>query len=314
VSGPAARSAAGLLRGARRVAAPLSPRGRRWKRFLAALPIDPARLERPLEPIGDRNFIMCGSPRTGTTLLCAALHQPPRVATVMEPWDGMRMTPAELFRSLRAEIDTTGKLTRGRMDIRALRETGSTSWIQEGADTVDLPMDAGYVLGVKWPAFWRYLDLLPDSRFVVCLRDPFEVVASCKQMGGRVAQGLEYDTAFNRELNRALTDATADDAVRRVLFYDYVHERLQPFIGQPNVFVVRYERWFDDAEGLLAELGAFLGVDVTTSPVTIRPPTSSSALTENERDLIRRVCRTAGPLGYGLGAGEVRAERGGSGG
>ena len=68
----------------------LSPRRRRWERFLQALPLDPSELEVPLAPPGRDDFIICGCPRTGTTLLAAVLFQPPRMVTCMEPWDGMR--------------------------------------------------------------------------------------------------------------------------------------------------------------------------------------------------------------------------------
>ena len=287
------------MRRIRPIASRLSPARRRWIRFLRGLSLDPDSLERPIAAPGPHDFVICGSPRTGTTLACAALFQPPSVVTVMEPWDGMRLPPAELFAALRAEIGT-GVLRRGRLDVDGLRRDGATKWRPEGESEVELPPMQDYLLGVKWPAYWRYLDLLPETRFIVCLRHPLEVVSSYKMAGGRVGQGLQYDTAFNRELNTALGTATTDAALRRVLLFDYVHERLLPHLDRPNVLTVRYERWFQDLAGLLEDVSTFLGTELTSVPVRLRPPKSRSSLTDEEVELLQRRCRTADALGYPL--------------
>src|SRR5919109_1001972 len=85
-----------------------SPRHWRWRRLLRSLDLTTETLERPVASPGPRDFVICGSPRTGTSLAAAALHQPPASLTVMEPWDGMRLPIAPLFASLRDEIDRTG--------------------------------------------------------------------------------------------------------------------------------------------------------------------------------------------------------------
>lgn len=286
--------------GLRRVVAPLSPRRRRWIRFLHSLELDPAQLDTPIAQPGLRDFIICGSPRTGTTLLSGALFQPPGVVTVMEPWDGMRMPPAELLTSLRAEIDTTGTLRRGRLDIDRLRTDGRPRWCQEGQQAPLIGAGNDYLLGVKWPAFWRYLELLPDTKFLVCLRHPLDAINSYKKAGGRVAQGLQYDTAFNKELNTSLAGATRDVALRRLLLFDHIHERILPHLQRPNVMSVRYERWFEDSSSLLADISEFLGRDVTNAPIQIHRPPAEPVLASEEVALIRSRCRTAQALGYRL--------------
>lgn len=278
----------------------LSPRRRRWLRFLHRLPLDPDELEAPVAPPGPRDFIICGCPRTGTSLLAASLFQPPSVITVMEPWDGMRLPPADLFRSIRREVARTGQLRRGRLDLVALQETGSVRWCRDGATPVNLHLDPDHLLGVKWPAFWRYLQLLPDTKFLVCLRHPLEVVGSFRRAGGRLAEGLDYDTRFNRRMNEALRAATDDPALRRVLLFDYVHRRILPHLDAPNVQVVRYERWFEDPEGLLGEVGGFLGARLGPPPVRIHPPEPGPRLDPEERRLIERHLTIAAPLGYPL--------------
>lgn len=286
----------------RRIARPVAPllsaRHRRWKRLQSSLDFDPSEVQEELEepPAGD--FIVCGCPRTGTSLLSAQLFQPPQIITVMEPWDGLRMPPAALFRSLRSEIEG-GVLSRGRLDVEALREEDRVDWHGEGAKLASVKAEADFRLGVKWPAFWRYLDLLPHTRFLVCVRDPVETVASFKSSGARLAQGLDYEAAFNREMNTHLLAATRDDELRRVLLYEYINSRILAQIDRPNVLVVRYERWFQDPDGLRSEIGDFLGTPFDSWPAQIRPPASSSTgLSDRELGFIREYCRSATVLGY----------------
>lgn len=284
----------------RRVADQALPRHRRWRRLLRSLQLDPDQLPRPLEAPSKRDFIICGCSRTGTSLLSAVLFGPPKVVTVMEPWDGMRLPPAELFRSLRAEIDGEGMLGRGRLDLRALREERLVRWSPDGGTPLRLGLEPGYLLGVKWPIFWRYLERLPTTRFLVCLRHPLEVIGSFKRTGGRLAEGLDYDTAFNRAMNEELRRATDNPAERRVLLYDYVHSRLLPHLERPNVLVVRYERWFDDPAGMLGEIGGFLGLELSLETVVLKRPPNQTGLSGEEVDLIRRRCTTGEALGYSI--------------
>jgi hypothetical protein len=288
------------LRRLRVTAAALSPRRRRWQRFLNTLPIDPDDLPRPLDAPDENDFIICGSPRTGTTLACAVLYQPPRVVTVMEPWDGMRLSPAALFDSLRQEIDQTGCLRRGKLDVTALMKEGAVRWCNEGHQSFETAVEPGYRLGVKWPAFWRYLDLLPRTKFVLCLRNPIETIASYKYAGGRVAEGLNYDTAFNRTMNGYLESVTRDPALRRVLLFDYIHERVLPHLNQPNVFALRYERWFTEREALTRELNTFLGVELGPGRPVLQRRRAGPALEPAEVELIRARCATADAIGYPL--------------
>ncbi|MEZ4617184.1 MAG: hypothetical protein R2867_16975 [Caldilineaceae bacterium] len=110
-----------------------------------------------------------------------------------------------------------------------------------------------------------------------------EVINSFKQVGGRLAQGLEYDIRFNRRMNKELTAATASTEFRRILLYDYVNQRLLPYLNQPNVFAVRYERWFLKPDVLLKELSNFLGRPLTMGHVRIRHSEKAVAITEQEK-------------------------------
>ena len=268
----------------------------RWKKILASCRLDPASMPNPLPSPGPRDFIIAGCPRTGTSLVAAVLHQAPEIVTVMEPWDGLRMEPAELFASLRDEIVDSGRISRGRLDLDALRE-GVVSWQRDGEATFDLEVADGFVLGVKWPTMWQYLDLLPETKFVITLREPVEVITSFERVGGRLSQGLEYDVRFNAAINEELSVATSDRAVRQALLYQTINSRILPHLGRENVFTVRYERWFEDPDRLLAELSGFLDAPLTRSNVDIRLPP------DNERpapvvELVQQHVPVARELGY----------------
>jgi hypothetical protein len=276
---------------ARGIASRISPRHRRWRQLIESCELDPSLLPLPVRPPGPDDFIICGAPRSGTALATAALFQPPQIVTVMEPWDGLRLPPDQLFASLREEL-AGGSLQRGRLDVGALEQNGSVRWCGDGELRHEVRVDPGHLLGVKWPSFWQYLELLPDTRFVVCLREPSEVVASYASKDGRLGIGLEYDVPFNRNTNREL-EQVEDLASRRVALYDLVYERILPHLSRPNVFALRYERWFDDRQQLVSELSDFLGVSLDPDRVDIRPPVHRS--TEQSLPV---PSRTAARLGY----------------
>jgi hypothetical protein len=225
-------------------------------------------------------------------------YQPRAVVTAMEPWDGLRLAPAELFASIRREIDATGRLSGSKLDVGALANEGRVDWAEADRRQAAVRVDGDYRLGVKWPAFWRYLPLLPATRFLVCLRDPREVVVSFRRVGGRLGQGLEYDVAFHRRMNRTLAGATGDPAVRRVLLFDYVHSRILPYLDRPNVLAVRYERWFTEPEALLDEIATFLGTPLAHPPARVRAREAPVALAEEDERALAELCTTARALGY----------------
>lgn len=276
----------------------MSPRHRAWQRRLDSCTFDPDVAS--VRPIGERNFVICGHSRSGTALVTAALWHPPAIVTVMEPWDCFRMSPSHLFESLRSEVLTTGELSRGRLNVAALQSEGAVRWQRDGERGFIVDFSPDGILGVKMPVFWRLMPHLPSARFVVCLRDPVEVVSSYTSVGGRLAQGLDYDLPFNRQMNEHLRSATKDPLVRRVEMFDYVAERMIPYLDEENVHVVRYERWFTDPQGQLDALADFLGVDRWPLAVEITPPRSVNV----DQSIIRTVAqhsRTATRLGYDAG-------------
>lgn len=271
----------------------------RWALFDRSLSLDPAELPRPVAAPGPRDFVICGAPRTGTTLLCGLLHQEPKVVTVMQPWDGLRTPIDRLFAELRKEIES-GWLRSGRLDLAALREKGALVPLSAAAKSFPVTVGDDYLLGVKWPVFQRYVELLPETRFLVCVRHPAAVVASYAQGAGnpglrRFAKGYPNPNGFNREMIRRLREAT-DDAQRRLLLFDYHYERVIPHLGRENVMLVHHERWYTEPDVLLAEIGAFLGVPLHRGHVRIE---SRPRPGDPDTETILRRSSTARFLGYG---------------
>jgi hypothetical protein len=220
----------------------------------------------------------------------------------MEPWDGLRLPPAELFASLRDEVERTERVSRTRLDVASLEQEGRVVWCRDGERPVPVSVDPEWKLVVKWPSFWRYLDLLPNTRFLVCLRDPYETVASFAGTGGRLAEGLEYDVPFHRAMNDELAAATKDPAERRALLYERVHRRILPHLEKPNVLPVRYERWWSDPDVQLREIADFVGVEVEVAGAgaLIGRARARPVLEPDQVGAIGRLCRSAEVLGYPL--------------
>lgn len=288
-----------VRRFAQAVAAQISPRHRRWHKFLREFELDPTEMDLPVAEPGPRDFIMCGSPRSGTTMLCAALFQPPRIITYNEPWDGVRLAPEPLFASLRKEINA-GTVARGRLDIPHLLEHGKVQWTLDGEIPVPVSVDNDYLVGVKWPTFWQYLPLLHDTKFLVTARHPFETISSYKKKGGAVLDGLDYAVAFNRRLNDTLSRRTSDPDLRRILLYEHINQEIIRTLDGANALVIQYDRWFEDIEGLRTEISDFLDVDVSFDHLSIRRSGREVALSDREIALIREHCESAATWGYDL--------------
>lgn len=272
----------------------VSPRHRKWHRLRQSLTLDPTSMT-SLEDPGPNDVIIAGIPRSGTALLAAMLHQPPESVSVMEPWDALRLPPAELFKSLRTEI-AGGSLSRGRLDLVALND-GRVTWTTDGANTWPLTVDPDHLLAVKFPTLWQYLDLLPHTKFLLCARHPAAVLASFAAQSGTLAEGLEYDVAFNEALNQDLRHRTGEPSVRRALLYETIGAALVKAAAHPNRLIVRYEDWHSDAAVQRERIEAFLGRDLGHPPVSVRPSA------HDETDVpgrLKRYLASAEHLGYQL--------------
>jgi hypothetical protein len=266
---------------------------RAFDRHVRSLDYRPTRQERA---IGNRDVIICGSPRSGTTLLAAQLFQPPSVVSLMEPWDGLRMAPADLFDAIRANL-RNGKVPGGRLDLDALRTDRAVEWTEEHTAQVGWVAD-DVVLAVKWPAWWQYLDRLPSGRFLVTVRHPYEVLDSYERTGGHLREGQDYPAALNEDVNRRVRQLAGRNlARRRAALYETVNRALLQHLHRSDVFVVRYERWYSEPDELRFELEEFLNCELGPWPAAIRSH-GARPVTEDLRMLVIQQVPVARELGY----------------
>ena len=92
--------------------------------------------------------------------------------------------------------------------------------------------------------------------------------------GGRLRRGLEYECAFYADLNGRLLRSTSEDAERRALLLEESLSAIMSSMDRPNVHVLRYERWFEDPDTVVSELGKFLEVDLAPGTIEITQPRS----------------------------------------
>lgn len=272
------------------------PDARRFRRFRSSFTLEPGRIPRPLEEIGERDVIICGCPRTGTSLLAGLLFHPPAIVSVVEPWEGLRQPPSGAFRAIRADIEASGRLDHGTMDLPLLVESGRVRRVEEGTGGIAVDVQPDFTLAIKWPTWFQLLPLLERSRFIVCTRDPYDTIASFVAIGGSLRRGLDYDVAFNREVNAQLA-SIRDLAERRVAMYDMINEVVLQHLGRSNVLEVRYERWFSEPTAQWSEIGRFLDMDLPPLGLELRQESKRELLTDADRAAIAR-STTAARLGY----------------
>ena len=157
-----------LARARDRAKKAVSPRYRRWHTTVDSLRFDPDDPEAVVEDLDPADFLICRPPRSGTALATAALFRPPEIVTVMEPWDALRMAPHDVVESVRRELRSTGALARGRLDMAAL-SVGRVGWRSDRETTTLVRTSPSTRIGIKLPGYWRYLPLMPETKFVVCL-------------------------------------------------------------------------------------------------------------------------------------------------
>ncbi len=263
----------------------------------SSLELHAARAQLGAAGASQQNVILCGCPRSGTSLLAAALFQPPEMVTVMEPWIGLRETPLALFASLRKELES-GRLPSTRLDLRALSARGHVAW-NEGDQAHRVDSGPRSLLGVKWPCYWQLLGASTAWKFIVCVRDPAAVVSSMGRQKGRLRLGLDYDVPFNRGLNQRLLLAHEEDERRRIAHFDEVYGHALEYAEDRNVLFARYERSFEAPTTLLEEISSFLDRDLTRTHVRVQgapePVLAKHGSTAAE---IRAMSRTSARLGY----------------
>lgn len=233
-------------------------------------------------------FIL-GLPRSGTTLLSAMLNNHPSVAVPAEPWIMLALEslgrtsirhPANSQAIGSAVYDFLPEDMR-RAALRAAAEAVYDGWRERLGKPVFIDKTPRYHLIVDFLA-----DVFPDARFIVLLRDPFDIAAS-------------YRTTWNVDLPDLLR-READDPLSFDLPVGLA--RLHGFIkAHPDkTHVMRYEDLAADPATALAGALAHLGLPTDDAAALTRIDPGKQA---EGRMGDRKILATARPHARSIGGG-----------
>jgi hypothetical protein len=264
-------------------------------------------------------LIITGIPRSGTSLLCNLLHrldncvalnEPPEVAAMMlesPPW-GL----ARFFRDIRRDV-LDGKPLRNKLASgKVTQDTAVAGQIETYHPCVAA---SDFVLGIKTtlPFLSRLPQIrrvMPNARFVVCVRDPLETLASWKTSFAHLRdadiRGIQIGNPDDPELTGhqrhrlAAIAAIPETPARRAAWWAYwadlIHDSLE------HLILVRYD---DLAMNPRQTLDKFLSGWPAGNPLEPIEPSTPRAQIENLDDAdisaARLLCRaSAAKLGLQL--------------
>lgn len=245
----------------------------------------------------ERNVILTGIARSGTTLACALLNRLPQVVALHEPMSPRRLAwlwsrravvdrIEAFFATQRKSILDHGKASSRSRDGRIpdnpyADEPGPDgrrrSVVKEGVVRFDKPLDAGFRLVVKHPScFTALLDVLVE-RFpcVAIIRNPLAVLLSWQSTEGPWNHGRQPAAeAFDRSFSRRLK-AEPDRLTRQLRMLEWSFSQYATYL--PAAAVLRYE-------DIVASGGAALAViDPAAAGL------AESLLDRNDNPLYKRV-------------------------
>ena len=193
-----------------------------------------------------RMALLCGHPRSGTTLLEQVLDAHPDIVSVEEALVFMdeaftplkRNLPPDTYMLPVLETVSSPALLQARSAYFRAMELSIGNPIGSR-----LLLDKNPILTSLIPAFAR---IFPETKFLIALRDPRDVVLSCFMQ----PQPLNGVTATYLSLEGATEDYTAVMSIWRTL---------APLMPGPYL-EVRYEDMIDDLESVAQKTLDFLGV------------------------------------------------------
>ena len=205
--------------------------------------------------LNDRNIILTGPPRSGTTLACFllnkvrqtyALHEPMNLKLFPDPDTGMQSI-REFFDDMRTSLLTEGKALSKASgsaipDNPFLQEKGQLrqSIVRKEWVSFPRPEDRSFFLVIKQNAHFTFLldRLIHEFPCAAILRNPISVIASWNTIDAPVARGtltvLEtLDPAFHARLEQI-----PDLLDRQIVLLDAMFQRYR---DTPGLTIVRYE-------------------------------------------------------------------------
>jgi hypothetical protein len=217
-------------------------------------------------------LIITGIPRSGTSYLCNLLHRLDNCVVINEPVEAplalmeesKPFGVARLFRDIRRDI-LAGKPIRNKLKDGAVTEdtsvAGEVGWYTPKVAAGD------FVLGIKATvAFLSRLPALrtvmPNARFVACVRNPIDTIASWKSTFAHLANanvegvnvGNSSDPWITGMQRRELIAIAAipDAASRRAAWWRYLADLILE--SRDQLVLIRYEDLVRKPRDILREI------------------------------------------------------------
>ncbi len=144
-----------------------------------------------LEPNAEKNLVITGLPRSGTSLLCRLLHGVDNSVVINEPTEVLDSLQNEnkpfglacYYQNARKQIRDNKEIENKVKDGEVIEDTAVVD--QRSMYTPNVS-DANFVLGTKTPLayLFRISDIssvMPSATIVACIRHPYDTIASWKK-------------------------------------------------------------------------------------------------------------------------------------
>ncbi len=260
-----------------------------------------------------RDLLITGIPRSGTSYLCARLHEVPNVVTINEP--------EEIFAPLQNEgvpygiacyyDETRRRILDGfpvKNKVADELPVEDTARMDERRDYRPRILDENFVLGTKNTLAYisRLEDLrraLPRVTLVACVRHPLDTIASWMNSFDHLAAARVEDFPVGGSCDRWLSGAqrerlqairdTSSPALRRALLWAYLAGRLLEY--GDGLLVIRYEDLVTrPGDALVRILEAGMKRPDLCSGIPAIPPSSvrcrREVLTAEDLDALHTIC------------------------
>jgi hypothetical protein len=258
--------------------------------------------------VRERNVVLTGLPRSGTTLACRLLNTLPDTVALHEPIAPGRFADAEdegavleglerffrrMRRMIRREKVAVSKNVGGRITDNAYEQERSGSGLraqtrekgtEKGKLVVDKELKKDFLLIVKQPALFSALLPVLAQRFpcYAIVRNPLSVLASWNSVDHMVREGHSRGAElYDEGLSRGLA-STEDRLSRQLLLLSWWYERFYTTLEADHI--IRYENIVSSGGGALSA--------ITPAAKTLHEPLSSQNLnTIYDRQEMRKLGR-----------------------
>lgn len=247
----------------------------------------------------ERNIVLTGPGRSGTTLACHLLNKLPDTLALAEPitpgkfehllpdveaiCDGIERFYRRMRRSAITRGTAVSKHVGGLVPDNTKADAGSArrNVTERGEIAVGKDLGPGFYLAVKQPALFTALLPVLVKRFscYAVVRNPLAKLASASTIAGRVRPKLPAGPRYDPALASRL-EAEDDPLSRHLTVLDHYFDRYAEYLPPENV--VRYE-------DMVASGGGALGVIVPSARTLDEPLLSRNLNPLYDRDDMLRI-------------------------